>query len=310
MINELIPIFDSKFNSETIKTVNARDLHKFLEVKNYFREWIKDRITKYNFIDGVDYVKIIENVSQNLCAESTAASESTTYEVTKTGQGRIDYHISIDMAKELAMVERNTKGKEARQYFINCEKELMKKKYSDPTSEELESIEWLESYREIVKIQQHLIEKAIEKEKKILSLKLLISEKDKVLEKYKLEVDEGLIFVSEFSNQVGIGVVKFGDILKQLDIVKDSSKTVTNKYSKYFSYTLTYSNNRTVLVLKVNSDGLVLLDDLVHNGLFQIVNLRTNQLYDGDSINKLKRTEIVALISGNQNTFDNILNKY
>lgn len=73
---------------------------------------------------------------------------------------------------------------------------------------------------------------------------------------------------------------------------------------------MTYPNNLSVLVLKVNSDGLVLLDDLVHNVLFRIINLRTNQLFDGDSINKLKRTEIVALVNGNQNTFDNILNKY
>ena len=211
MINQLIPIFDSTFNSETIKTVNARDLHKFLGSGQKFSDWFKSRIDQYGFTQGTDFI---------------AVPNPTTSPPSK------NFHISIDMAKELAMVERNAKGKEAIQYFINCEKELFKRKYSNPTSEELESIEWLESYREVVKIQQHLIEKAIEKEKKILSLKHQLSEKNKVLEKYKLEVDEGLIFVSEFSNQVGIGVVKFGDILKQLDIVKDVIKTVSNKIFK------------------------------------------------------------------------------
>lgn len=85
-IQTLVPIIESKINDEITQTVNARELHKFLEVKNYFREWIKDRITKYNFVENVDYIKFIENSSHNLDAESTAASESTTYEVPKMGQ--------------------------------------------------------------------------------------------------------------------------------------------------------------------------------------------------------------------------------
>jgi len=90
-------------------TVNARELHTFLESKQQFADWIKRRIEEYGFTQGVDFT-----ASQNY-----EALETSTY-----GQGKIDYFITIDMAKELSMVERTAKGKEARQYFIACEKAL------------------------------------------------------------------------------------------------------------------------------------------------------------------------------------------
>jgi hypothetical protein len=168
---------------------------------------------------------------------------------------------------------------------------------------DLSSLEVLKEYQKMVAI-------AIEKEEKIQELKLILNEKDKVLEKYKLEFDEGLIFVSEFSNQIGIGVVKFSDILKYLDIVSDATKTVNSKYSKYFKYTKTYSNKLMVPVLKVNSDGLVLLDDLVTNGLFKINNVVTKTYHTAFTINSLKRIEIPALILPNLTTLKSLLNKY
>ena len=99
-MNELIKIT----HTEGKQTVNARDLHAFLEVKTEFSHWIKRRIAEYGFTIGTDYV------------------------VAKNGErviiDKIEYYLSIDMAKELSMVERNEKGQQARQYFIACEKEL------------------------------------------------------------------------------------------------------------------------------------------------------------------------------------------
>ncbi len=79
-----------------------------MEGKTDFSDWIKARIVKYEFLQGVDFI----------APEKKGAQESTTY-----GQGRIDYFISLDMAKELSMVENNAQGKIARRYFIECEKE-------------------------------------------------------------------------------------------------------------------------------------------------------------------------------------------
>lgn len=96
-MNALINIQET----DGVKTVNARELWEFLEVKSDFNNWIKRRISDYDFKEGVDYSTIVKKNDRQTLKE---------------------YHISLDMAKELAMVERNEKGKQARQYFIAVEK--------------------------------------------------------------------------------------------------------------------------------------------------------------------------------------------
>ena len=88
-----------------IRTVNARGLHGFLEVKTAFDVWIRRRIAEYDFQNHCDYVVIIKKDENPI-----------------GGRPLTEYHISLDMAKELSMVERNEKGKQARQYFIECER--------------------------------------------------------------------------------------------------------------------------------------------------------------------------------------------
>lgn len=85
-----------------IETADARQLHAFLENGDAFANWIADRIRQYDFVEGVDYVTYLENA--------------------KKGRPSREYAITLDMAKELSMVERNERGKEARRYFIECEK--------------------------------------------------------------------------------------------------------------------------------------------------------------------------------------------
>lgn len=77
----------------------------FLEVGKDFSTWVKDRIEKYEFTEGVDFI----NFPKNWESDSRQLME---------------YHITLDMAKELSMVERTEKGKQARQYFIEAEKRL------------------------------------------------------------------------------------------------------------------------------------------------------------------------------------------
>lgn len=86
------------------KEVNARDLHAFLGSKRDFSTWIKDRIKSYDFIEGVDFQSFTEIVEREVGATT-----------------RIEYVLSVDMAKELSMLEGNDRGKQARQYFIACE---------------------------------------------------------------------------------------------------------------------------------------------------------------------------------------------
>ena len=91
------------------RAVSARELHAFLESKQEFANWIKNRIEKYDLIENVDFVRLT-----NLSSESQG----------RGGQNKVEYALSIDAAKELSMVEGNDKGKQARKYFISCERKL------------------------------------------------------------------------------------------------------------------------------------------------------------------------------------------
>ena len=99
---DLIPVHN---NPEGAPTVNARDLHAFLESKQHFSDWIKIRIEQYEFEEGIEYV-VNHNSMENPLG----------------GRPSIEYHLGLDMAKELSMVEKTDKGKQARKYFIQCER--------------------------------------------------------------------------------------------------------------------------------------------------------------------------------------------
>jgi phage anti-repressor protein len=134
-MSSLVPVTQSTVNGETVLAVNARDLHKFLENKQKFTTWIQKRIADYGFSEGSDFTRFDLSVATKMAettgggiAEIVNSQKSEALESTGCiefgQQGRIEYAITIEMAKELAMVERNQKGKEARQYFIACEKQL------------------------------------------------------------------------------------------------------------------------------------------------------------------------------------------
>lgn len=97
------------------RAVNARDLHQFLESKQHFSNWIQNRIEEYQFIEGQDFEvfnKFIKNPSG--------------------GRPAKEYALSLDMAKELSMVERTERGREARRYFIEMEKVAHAKAIGSP----------------------------------------------------------------------------------------------------------------------------------------------------------------------------------
>jgi len=94
---ELIKIYQGNL-------IDARELHQFLDSKQDFSNWITNRIKKYGFEDGKDF-------SINLLKS-------------QGGRPSKEYYLTLNMAKELAMVENNPKGREARRYFIEAEKTL------------------------------------------------------------------------------------------------------------------------------------------------------------------------------------------
>ena len=112
-LNELLPIGEK--NGQ--KAVNARDLHSFLQVGKDFSTWIKNRIDKYDFIEGKDFQTLYLDYQGNLLnIRLPQNGDSENQQVSK-----IEYALSISMAKELSMIENNERGKQARKYFIACE---------------------------------------------------------------------------------------------------------------------------------------------------------------------------------------------
>lgn len=93
-----------KINYETEQpTVSARELHEGLEINTRFNDWFS-RMTEYGFENGKDFYSKMSKTSE------------------AGGRPAVDYQISIDMAKQICMIQRNEKGRQYRQYFLDLEK--------------------------------------------------------------------------------------------------------------------------------------------------------------------------------------------
>ena len=110
---ELIKIIER----EGRQLVSGRELHEFLEIRTKYKDWFR-RIVEYGFEEEIDFIRVAQKRATN-----NLKNPVTTV---------IDHAISIDMAKEISMIQRTEKGKVARQYFINCEKKLKEVKKLSP----------------------------------------------------------------------------------------------------------------------------------------------------------------------------------
>lgn len=125
-MNELIPTTQ---NASGEITLSGRDLHEFLEVRTNYSTWF-DRMAEYGFVEGADYTLLSNFEKQNGSG----------------GHNRLDHQIKLDMAKEIAMIQRSEKGKEARQYFLQIEKlwnspEMVIKRAMDFQQQKIVSLE-------------------------------------------------------------------------------------------------------------------------------------------------------------------------
>lgn len=101
---QLVPAFTGMLDGKEQLLVNARNLHEFLKVGRDFSNWLKKRISDYDFVENHDFA-VFAKVGEN----------------PEGGRPQVEYHISLDMAKELSMVEKTEKGRQARRYFISME---------------------------------------------------------------------------------------------------------------------------------------------------------------------------------------------
>lgn len=102
-MKDLIHITQTQIGAENVNSVDAKEIYNYLEIKTAYTTWIQRAIEKYDFIEGEDFISNLK--------ESNG------------GRPTKDFIVSIDMAKELCLVENNPKGKETRKYFIAAEKQ-------------------------------------------------------------------------------------------------------------------------------------------------------------------------------------------
>jgi anti-repressor protein len=116
-MNELIKV---KTTQKGNQVVSMRELYDFLEIKTQFTHW-SDRMFEYGFIESVDYAQIFNgfDVAKNDYVKNLTQNQRSRMGI------ETDYVIKIEMAKEISMIQRSEKGKQARLYFIECERRLL-----------------------------------------------------------------------------------------------------------------------------------------------------------------------------------------
>lgn len=179
-MNELIKI---SYNKSDEPVVSGRDLHEKLEIETPYKQWF-DRMCEYGFEDNKDYCTFLCNRSDGLA-----------------GKPRTDHIITLDMAKQIAMIQRTDKGKEIREYFIEIEKawsspeKLMARalKVAERTISQLETTVAVQS--------QQLAEAA----PKVSYYDLILNCKD-------------LISISKIAKDYGMSAVKMNDLLRDMGI--------------------------------------------------------------------------------------------
>ena len=125
MSNVLISIIDH--NGQ--RAVNARELHAFLGVGKDFSSWIKKQIERCDLIEYQDF-EVFTQKGENL----------------QGGRPTSEYALSLDAAKEISMMSQCERGKQARRYFIECEKRLLNPKASNLLEDKLRAATWAVSF--------------------------------------------------------------------------------------------------------------------------------------------------------------------
>jgi len=134
-MSDLIKVQKKTIGNGEVNSVDARELHEFLESKQQFSNWIQNKVDKYSFMKNIDFIAINNSIYS---------------------PPRKEYILSIDMAKEISMVENNSKGKQARKYFIKCEKDLKTIQAIDMPDWEKEELA-IERFMKRLNVASHLI---------------------------------------------------------------------------------------------------------------------------------------------------------
>lgn len=204
-------------------TVSARDLHEKLNIGTQYTKWF-ERMAEYGFSENVDF----QAISQK---RLTAQGNETTY---------IDHNISIDMAKQICMIQRSPEGKQIRQYFLDLEKA-----WNTPEQVMARALKMANRSIESLKDRcKFLGEQIVEQQQIITKLQPKANYVDMILQ------SKSLVLTTQIAKDYGISAKKLNQILKDLKIqYKVGGQWVL--YSKYQNNG--YVHSRTIDITR--SDG-------------------------------------------------------
>lgn len=211
-MNELINVEQRTIGQQSVPTVNARELHAFLQSKQDFSNWINSRIQKYGFVLDTDYLvnKIIEQVPHQGGMRNNTKNE---------------YFVSLNMAKELSMVERTEQGPKARLYFIECEQKLYalagQQVQQTNYQQGIKNANWhitqlVHTLKDVVKTQQKQMDKIIDLQEQSLELLRIATEQRNhvTVKRHRQATADDYVMVKDLLKQG----YTFGQISEQLNI--------------------------------------------------------------------------------------------
>ena len=232
--------------------VNARDLHWALEVGRDFSTWIKSRLEEIDARMGSDFVVLDDSpVLRSIEPEYN--------------NRRIDYALTLTSAKEIAMLERNDRGKAIRRYFIDCEERLNQSRLAPPAT--LTRLE--------------ILEQALAAERANLALQLENrSLESRVLEQTPkaeafdaLQSAEGSMLVSEAARILGTGEVRLYEFLRRRGVLIATGSERNRPYQQHVdngrflvragSYTTPDGELRATSTTRVTPKGLEYIRKLI-----------------------------------------------
>lgn len=239
-MEQLICIRD---NNRGERVVSARELHTFLEVGKDFSTWIKQRIERYEFIENQDF-EVFTQMGEN----------------PNGGRNRIEYALNINMAKELAMLEGNEKGKAARRYFISCER-IAKNRFNMPSPKELAMM--------VLKAEEE--KEALEAQNKALSKRANYTE--------KVLASTSTHTITTIANELGLTATKLNKLLcergvqyKHRDYFVLTAKYLNRGYTstRTFHYSLRDGTQKTKIQTEWTETGRAFIHSLLNESLSSI----------------------------------------
>lgn len=224
-MNELIKITETNGK----KAVSARELHSFLESKQDFSTWIKNRIKKYDLTENEDYASFDKIVEREIGASV-----------------QIEYALTLDAAKELSMVEGNAKGKIARKYFIDIDKKYHESvKVLTPAEQLLESVKLTVEHEKQIKELTSKVDRMLEVSQANESAMRALPISTETLPELPVR-DKVRMMVNSYASAQGIDFRKVWDALYQ---------------KLYFTYHISINSYKAV---KKGQSKLDLLDEHGH----------------------------------------------